>query len=214
MADLREKPSPILQLIAERLAVDGDHQSTIRDPGADQFDGLLGFRDTIRDIEFQGPFGVLQIAHVNGAFNTRYRGGRANLVGAGRYRKGVACSAVLQPKMQGLRGLSRRYDFIVAADVAEHIARDFFDQIGIGDFRREQSHVAPQFRADGFEAPVLEIEKRRSFDEARPRFKSMPAVAGMIDEIGRRRQAGKQHEYLPGEMSMPISPFRPIGTQH
>lgn len=93
MADLGQEASPILQPIAKSFAVDGDHQRTVRDPGANQFDGLLRFRNAIRDVEFEGPFGVLEIAHVNGAFNTRYKLVSPDLIGAGCDRKNIANAA-------------------------------------------------------------------------------------------------------------------------
>ena len=90
MTNLGEETSPILQLIAKSFAVDGDHQLTVRDPRANQFDGLLRFRNAIRDVELEGPFGVLEIAHVNGTFNTRCKLVSPDLIGAGYDRKSIA----------------------------------------------------------------------------------------------------------------------------
>ena len=42
----------------------------------------------------------------------------------------------------------------------------------------------------------------------------MPAVASVIDEIGRRHQAGKQHKCLPKKSPGPISSIRSSRTQH
>lgn len=93
--------------------------------------------------------------------------------------------------------LFRRNDRVVAPHVAEHIARDFLDQVGVRDLWREKRDVVPKLGADGFQAPDFEIKKSRALDQAIAGLEPMAAITGMIDEIGGRRQAGKQHEDLP-----------------
>ena len=98
MADLGEETSPILELLAKSFTVDGDHQRTVRHPRSHEFDGLLGFRNAIWNIEFQGPFGVLQIAHVNGPSIRAIRTIEAALIRAGTYRKSVENDGVFRPR--------------------------------------------------------------------------------------------------------------------
>src|SRR4029078_12433552 len=103
-----------------------------------------------------------------------------------------------------------RDDLVVASYVAQYVARDLFDHIGIGDFGGQQSDVALELCSHRFEAPDLEIKERGTLDQLAAHFEAMPAVPRVVDEIGRRRQASKQHQRLLE--ARPIPPIRDSGT--
>ncbi len=96
------------------------------------------------------------------------------------------------------RGTSRPCDhLILRPHEAEDLAGDFFDKIGVGFGSGEQGHVALQFGAHGFEAFDLELQQSGSLDQSRSCLEAMPAIDGMMDEVGRQTQAEKQHRRLP-----------------
>ena len=88
-------------------------------------------------------------------------------------------------------------ELIFGVHIAEHIAGDFFDEIGIGKFRRQQRNVALKLASDGLEALDLKLQQAGAFDQLITSREAVPAMKRMIGEVGTRTQAGKQHQHLP-----------------
>lgn len=112
-----------------------------------------------------------------------------------------------------------RHDPITGIYVAEDIARNLFDEIGIGQFRCQQGHIVLQLRADRVQTFDLKIQKCRALLQLGAGLEAVAAVAGMIGEIGRRSQTGKQHQRLSYETRKRallglISPHMEGLTQH
>ena len=107
-----------------------------------------------------------------------------------------------------------RHDNVVGTNVTEHVARDFFNHVGIGLIRGEERDIPLELRAHGLEALDLEIQERGSFDQLITSFEAVAAMKRMKSKVGTRNQASKQHQHLPNAGTGPDLDFMRIGTQH
>jgi hypothetical protein len=83
------------------------------------------------------------------------------------------------------------------ANEAENLAGNFFHKVVVGLLGREECNVALELGAHGFEAFDLKLQQSRSLDQPGPRLEAVPAIDGMMDEVGRQTQAEKQNRDLP-----------------
>ena len=147
-ADLRQQPAPILQLVAERFAIQRYDERAVRDPRPNEFDRLFRLRHPVRDIEFEEQFFPVCIRHVgrllgyanqvySAACNQRQRASQEDCVKDAR--RWCCCGDRVAGRQPSLHG----DDLVVASGVAQYVAGDLFDQIGIGDLGRQQRDIAP-----------------------------------------------------------------------
>lgn len=80
--------------------------------------------------------------------------------------------------------------------VAQHIAGDLFDKIGVRRILIEESDVASEFRPHGLEAPDLELQQSRAIEQLGACLEAVPAMDRMVGEIGCQTEAGKQNKDL------------------
>ena len=55
--------------------------------------------------------------------------------------------------------LAAHYHAIVRMHEAQNIARNLFDNVGVGRLGGQQRHIALKFGAHGLKAPTLKIQK-------------------------------------------------------
>lgn len=97
---------------------------------------------------------------------------------------------------------------------AQHISRDFLDEIRVRWLGGEERDVALEFRPHGFEALEFELEERRALDELQASLEAVTAEIGMMGEVARQSDASEHNKDLPEETRAPESPIMMIGTQH
>ena len=87
-------------------------------------------------------------------------------------------------------------DAVGRVDVAQNIAGEFFDEIGVGDLWCQQRDIALELGAHGLKALDLKLQQIGAFDQLIASLEAVVAMQCMINEIGSGTQAGKQHQYL------------------
>lgn len=97
---------------------------------------------------------------------------------------------------------------------AQKVARNFFDEVGMGRLGPQQGDVPFQLGPHGFETLYLELEEACTLDQLRASLEAVAALVGMEGEIGGQSQAGKHNKSLPHETRKPGSPVIGKVTRH
>lgn len=135
-------------------------------------------------------------------------GRRPQLFAAAKRRAGCLTLAIIDSS------LALGDKLILDMHITQHVAGNFFDQIGMREFGRQQCDVALKFGTDGFKALDLKLQQAGAFDQLITNRKAVPAMKGMIGEVRTRAQAGKQHQHLPRSNAGLQSSIMRGGTQH
>ena len=77
-------------------------------------------------------------------------------------------------------------ELILGVHVAQHIAGNLFDEIGMGEFGRQERDIALEFAADGLEALDLKLQQAGAFDQLITSREAVPAMKRMIGEVRTR----------------------------
>lgn len=85
--------------------------------------------------------------------------------------------------------LARKDDAVGGVNIAQHIAGEFFDEIGIRLVGVQQGHVMAKTGAHSLETADLKFNEIRSLEQCRARLETMPSVNCVMGEVGRRGQA-------------------------
>lgn len=94
--------------------------------------------------------------------------------------------------------------------VAQHVAGNLFDEIGMRRDLIEEGHVSGEFRPNGLETPDLKLQQRGAIDQLGASLEAVPAMYRMVGEIGCETQAGKQN----GNLRQPRPPNWDRATRH
>lgn len=98
-------------------------------------------------------------------------------------------------------GSARDDHAVGGVNVAEDIAGNFLDKIGVGPVGRQQCNVLAKPGAHGLQASNLKFDEIRLLEQCRARLETVPSVYCVMGEIGRRAQARKQHKNLSDPQS-------------
>lgn len=94
-------------------------------------------------------------------------------------------------------------DLVLRVREAQDLAGDLFDEIGVGQIRTQERHVAFELGAHGFETRKLKLKSAFTLKKSFPSLETVAAFPSVMGEICRQPQAEKQHRGLP-EFRSPI----------
>lgn len=94
--------------------------------------------------------------------------------------------------------------------IAQNIASDLFDKIGMGRVLIEKGDIAGEFRPHGLEAPDLKLQQSGAIDQLGTCLETVPAINRMVGEVSCQTDAGKQYR----DLRQPWPPDGNCATRH